>query len=190
MKQEDVIFLQKLNKRKSDAYEALYQDYYRSLVLYALNFVRQKKIAEDIVQDLFISIWEREMTFISLLSLKTFLYNSIKNKSLNYIKHLEVEEKYIQFTLENVEEAIDMDREMDEEEIYRQLFLAIEKLPVRCREVFEMYMDGKRNDEIAEALNISIETVKTQKKRAVKHLKSRMSAYAFILVYFILSDTK
>jgi RNA polymerase sigma-70 factor (ECF subfamily) len=190
MKQYDNIFLQKLNKRKSDAYETLYQDYYRSLVLYAMNFVRQKEIAEDIVQNLFVSIWERETTFISPLSLKAFLYNSIKNKSLNYIKHLEVEEEYAQFTLENAEEAIDMDREMDEEEIYRQLFLAIEELPARCREIFEMYMDGKRNDEIAETLSISIETVKTQKKRAIKHLKSRMSVYAFILIYFIILDAK
>jgi RNA polymerase sigma-70 factor (ECF subfamily) len=190
MKQEDDIFLQKLNERKSDAYEALYQNYYRSLVLYAMNFVRQKEIAEDIVQDLFVSIWERKMTFVSPLSFKTFLYNSIKNKSLNYLKHLEVEEKYVQYTLENGEEAIDMDREMDEEEIYRQLFLAIEELPARCREIFEMHMDGRRNDEIAEVLNISIETVKTQKKRAVKHLKSRMNVYAFILIYFIILDAK
>ena len=59
------------------------------------------------------------------------------------------------------------EEDTNEEEVYRLLFRAIDKLPTRCREIFLLHMDGKKNEEIATALGISIETVKTQKKRAI-----------------------
>ena len=72
------------------------------------------------------------------------------------------------------------------EEVYRQLFETIDALPERCREVFLMYMEGRKNEEVATALHVSIETVKTQKKRAMSILRKKLGAYQFLLLQLLL----
>ena len=75
----------------------------------------------------------------------------------------------------------------NKEEIYRQLFLAIDKLPPRQREVFLLCMEGKKNKEIAELLQISAETVKMQKRRAISRLREQLAPMALALLYLKLS---
>lgn len=179
-----------INNRDINAYKVLYKEYYRSLVVYAISFVDQKEIAEDIVQDLFSSIWERSMELQSLVALKAFLYNSVKNRCINHIRHNSVKNKYAEQFLNSPEEYTEFESAMEEEEIYRQLFLAIEELPPRCREIFELNLAGKRNDEIAATLNLSIETVKTQKKKAIRLLKGRISPILFIEISTIILHYK
>ena len=77
--------------------------------------------------------------------------------------------------------ALRLEEDTNEEEVYRLLFRAIDKLPTRCREIFLLHMDGKKNEEIATALGISIETVKTQKKRAIQSIKEQMGTCYFLL---------
>lgn len=173
------LFLKKINERQMAAYQMLYSDYYAVLVVYARNFVGQQEIAEDIVQELFITMWEKEMSFLSFASFKAYLYNSVRNTALNYLKHQDVEEKYIEYVQSSYGE-ID-ESEVNDEEVYRLLFKAVDELPARCREIFLMYMDGKKNDEIANMLNLSVETVKTHKKRAVKHIRERLGSLCFTL---------
>lgn len=169
-------FLKGLNKKDYDSFHWLYTNYYRSLVVYAITFVEQKEIAEDLIQDLFINLWESNIEIRSEISLKAFLYNSTKNRCLNYLKHIGIENKYAEKVQLSPEESTNLDSQIEEEEIYRQLFLEIEKLPPRCREIFEMNLSGKRNNEIAEILKISIETVKTQKKKAIRILKNKIQS--------------
>ena len=176
------LFLKQLNEKHLDAFQLLYDYYYKILVLYAINFVEQEVIAEDIVQDLFISIWEKDVKFDSLTAFKTFLYNSVRNSSLNYLKHLQVEEKFARASQQKGADTDELFLEIEEQEIYRQLFKIIEELPVRCREIFEMHLQGKKNNEIASLLALSIETVKTQKKRAMRHLRRRLGVLATSLL--------
>ena len=81
----------------------------------------------------------------------------------------------------------DMSDVFNKEEIYRQLFLAIDKLPPRQREVFLLCMEGKKNKEIAEQLQISAETVKMQKRRAIGRLREQLAPMALALLYLKLS---
>ena len=100
-----------------------------------------------------------------LISIKRFI-----TPFLTCIKHQEVEQRYVDL-VKNEDELEFPEADYQKEEIYRQLYLAIDRLPKKCREIFLMYMDGKKNEEIAQILSISIETVKTQKKRAMRFLK-------------------
>ena len=185
MTDRENLFLKRINGRQKSAYQMLYSDYYAILVVYACNFVRQQEIAEDIVQELFITMWEKEISFLSFASFKAYLYNSVRNMALNYLKHQDVEEKYIEYIQESYGEVDES--EINDEEVYRLLFKVVDELPARCREIFLMYMDGKKNDQIADILNLSVETVKTQKKRAVKHIRERLGTLCFTLpVYSIL----
>ena len=72
------------------------------------------------------------------------------------------------------------EEDTNEEEVYRLLFKSIDQLPPRCREIFVLQMEGKKNEEIAQTLGLSIETVKTQKKRAVQAIKKRMGSLFFL----------
>jgi RNA polymerase sigma-70 factor, Bacteroides expansion family 1 len=171
-------FIEKLNQRDIKAYHSLYESYYKSLVSYSSNFVLSMEAAEDIVQDLFAALWERRILFQSFNSLKCYLYNSIRNASLNYLKHQDVEAIYIE-SLANTYNEIE-ENEVYEEEVYRRLFVAIDKLSPRCREIFKLYMQGKKNEEIADMLGIAFETVKTQKKRAMQILRKEMGTLFFL----------
>ena len=94
MNEEKSSFIKGINEQHPTAYHQLYNEYYKALVLYAINFLSSQQAAEDIVQDLFATMWEKKMRFLSLPSFRTYLYNSIRNASLNYLKHQNVVSLY------------------------------------------------------------------------------------------------
>lgn len=165
-------FLRSINRQEPQAYRTLYTDYYRSLVMYCRQFVPRQDVAEDIVQELFVNMWNKQMVFLSYPSFKTYLYTAVRNASLDYLKHQDVKQRHAeQWAAIRHEEAAD--GPMFDEEVYRRIYQAVDQLAPKCREVFLLAMEGKRNEEIAEQLHIAIETVKTQKKRAIRQLRER-----------------
>ena len=184
------ISIEQINKLDSATFRMFYKNYYKALVYYAIQIIGEPAAAEDIVQELFSIIWEKKMLFRSLPSFKTYLYNSVRNASLDHLRHKDVESSYVQ-------KVVDVDQlygvgEHEEEEFYneeisRQLFQTISELPDCCRKIFLMYMKGRKNEEIAKSLNISLETVKTQKKRAVASLIQKLSHNQLMLLQILLS---
>lgn len=160
----------------------LYDRYYRALVAYGCQFV-EKVIAEDIVQETFSVSWERQPKFGSTAQLSTYLYTTVHNMALNHLRHQAVCNNYRQGIIDNLQEFMlvdDTSETFSKEEIYRQLFLAIDQLPPRQREVFLLSMEGKKNKDIAEQLQISAETVKVQKRRAISHLREELGATSLL----------
>lgn len=182
MKNGEDAFLARINAGERRAFHELFGEYYRSLVVFAMRYVGAKEDAEDVVQDLFVSIWEKGEKFLSVRSLHTFLYNSVRNTCLNLLKHRKVEEKYLNYSMMFEEFSEDNDYEVLEDELYRRLFQVIEELPPRCREVFMLHLEGRKNEEIAGLLEISLLTVKTQKKKALRYIRERLGAIMFYLL--------
>lgn len=175
-------FIEALNRKDISAYHTLFKDYYVSLVMYAMHYVCQEE-AEDIVQDLIMSIWEKSLCFPSPLSFQSFLYTSIKNRSFNYIKHKKAESNYLNHL--QYQSYIE-DREtydVMEEEIYRIFFNVIDNLPSRCREIFKLHLEGKKEEEIASLLHVSLSTVKSQKQKAFHRLKDKLGNLSFLLFF-------
>ena len=106
MNEEKTPFIENLNKQQTSAYHQLYDEYYKVLVLYAINFLSSQQAAEDIVQELFATMWEKKMKFLSLPSFRTYLYNSVRNASLNYLKHQNVESLYLEHLANTYRESI------------------------------------------------------------------------------------
>lgn len=168
--------------------ELLYDDYYRALVSYGCQFV-ERAIAEDIVQELFSVLWERRPRFNSLAQFSTYLYTTVHNAAFNQLRHQNVHNSYRQSIADHLQEFMLVDDTSDifnKEEIYRQLFAAIDKLPPRQREIFLLCMEGKKNKEIAEQLDISAETVKVQKRRAIAQLRGKLSPMVIGFVFVLL----
>lgn len=165
--------------------ELLYDKYYRALVGYGCQFV-DKVIAEDIVQEMFSVLWDSQPRFKSMAQLSAYFYTTVHNMALNHLRHQTVHNNYRQGIVDNLQEFMLVDDPSDtfnKEEIYRQLFLAIDQLPPRQREIFLLCMEGKKNKDIAEQLDISAETVKVQKRRAISRLREQLTPMAIALLY-------
>jgi len=163
----------------------VFTSWYRSLCLFAFGYVRDDEVARDIVQEVFVRLMERKPSFESELHLKNFLYRTVKNDGLNYLRKQLPREHYLEYLRLRGEEE-EFDCRMIEAEIAGALRRAIELLPSECRKVFELcYFEGKDNETAAKTLNISIETVKVQKKRGKKILRKKLDGlYPLLALFF------
>ena len=110
------------------------------------------------------------------------MYDSVQNRCVNYLKHRQVEDKYVSY-VKSVEKDAEEDYNLMQEEIYRELYMAIRELPEKCRRVFELHLEGKKNNEIAEILEISVLTVKSHKQNAIHFLKEKMENLFLLYMY-------
>lgn len=188
MREGNKLDIAKICQWNDESIELLYDKYYRALVSYGCQFV-EKEIAEDIVQELFSVLWERRPRFTTLAQFSSYLYNTVHNAAFNHLRHQNVQNSYRQSIADHLQEFMLVDDTSDvfnKEEIYRQLFAAIDELPPRQREVFLLCMKGKKNKEIAEQLDISAETVKVQKRRAIAQLRGKLSPAIIGFVFAML----
>lgn len=112
----------------------IFDQYYRSLVQFANRFLSIDE-CEDLVQDIFIGIWEKENAFQDELHLKVFLYKAVRNKCYNVIKHNLVKNKYAENTIKSLEDDDLFLKQILEEDIVCQLYKAIEILPDRKKKL-------------------------------------------------------
>lgn len=176
---EIVLDIAALNEGRESAFHMLYTLYYKALVNYAMQFTGNMADAEDLVQDNMLALATRPVVFDSEQAVATWLYAAVHNRCLNYLKHKRVEETYRES--QNPPCTEEMENEgLLMEEVYRRLFATIDELPPRSREVLLKVVEGKRNAEIAAALGISIETVKTHRKNGLAYLRERLGGQALI----------
>ena len=175
-------FIRQINAKEVDAFRILFERFHNYLVLYAMRRVHLREVAEDMVQEVFVAIWESPKKYNSFHGFRAFLYDSVQNRCLDYPKHKAVENRYVAYSLANRDDESEREYNLMREEIYRELYIAVKELPDRCRQVFELHLQGKKNEEIAELLSLSVETVKTHKKNAVRFLKERLGNLFFLLV--------
>lgn len=185
---DEQMFIEQLNRKEPEAFRMLFRNYSRALILYALGYQVNQNVAEDIVQEVFVNLYERKMFFPSPENLRSFLYVSVRNGALNFLRHQKIEQHYFRhLTLEDDgEDKEEVELKMLKEEVYRRIFAILETLPVRCRRIFEMHLEGHGNEEIADLLHLSVHTVKTQKKRVMQKLRLQLGRmYVWYLIFWI-----
>ena len=156
--------------------EWVYNELFLSLCVFAFKFVDNKEDAEDIVQNVFLNLankFDILKNFSDYYELKRYLYRAVKNGSLNLIYHKNIQKEKL-ITISKLYENDDIiEIQIIKDEILREVFTEIDNLPDKCRTTFiHSYIDGWSNNKIAEKLNVSINTVKTQKLIAKKRLRS------------------
>lgn len=171
----DILKFHAKNKSYSSL-EHLFRVYYKRLCYYASEFVGNIHEAEDIVQDSFIKFWNRKTEFSDERSVKNFLYVTVKNACLNTIRHNQVVQKHEnEETKHNHTNANEVLNLLIKAEVLNELYHAIDSLPEGCQKIFKLsYFEELRNGEIADLLNVSINTVKTQKYRALHLLRQKL----------------
>ncbi|MHA7109409.1 RNA polymerase sigma factor [Sunxiuqinia elliptica] len=171
--------LELINQKRIDGYKYLYANFYPSLCSFASSFFKQNDLVEDIVQDVFIRLWRSDSKFNSTRALKSYLYFSVKNACLNSIRD-NSKLSDIDFSSDNEIQAMvledkSIEQLLIEEEFYRQIHVAIEKLSPERKRIILLSLEGFSNKEIAEELDISINTVKSLKLRAYSVLRKELS---------------
>lgn len=158
-----------MNKFPKNIDEA-FRYYYKPLCLYAMHYLRDIDLVEDVVQDCFAELWERMNTEKTVSSVKSYLYMMVKNRCLDTLK----KERQFDFSTSPSDLAdIIQDEEAEERSLIEaRLWTAIDSLPEKCREVFLLSKrDGLKHKEIADKLNVSVKTVENQVAKAMKTLK-------------------
>lgn len=171
------------------SFEELFRNNYSKLCYFALQFLGDKDAVKDIVQDVFVTYWnKREEILASESAISAFLYAAVKNACLNNLRRQKLENGFLnQQEPEPVEEAVVLNL-MIRSEVLGELHKVIATLPNGCQKIFRMgYLEGLKNPQIAEKLGVSINTVKTQKKRGMELLKLRLNPnyFSLLMVIFI-----
>ena len=162
-----------LSKGKKEAFFILYKKFFVALCLFAQKFSIGKEAAEDIVQEIFYKLYEERQIFHNILTLQSYLYSSVKNSCLNYI----CDEIYNNDTT--------FINDVIENEVYRELYQLLDELPPQCRVIFERVLQGETSETIAKSMHLSIETVKTQRKKAKHILRERYKLLFNIIGIFL-----
>ena len=156
-------------------YKILFNEFYPALVQFAFSFINNEDAAKDIVQEIFIRIWEKKVKFENELLLRKYLYLSTQNKCFTYLRDRKVQHYHKQQIIDNYQEQEEPNiiNSLIKEEVYRQLLSSIEQLPPQCKKICLLTLDGKKPSEIAKELELNVETVKKQKKIALKRLQDK-----------------
>lgn len=172
-KGKDRILLQKLKAGDEKSFRKIYLKYHKKLYRVAFRYLRSKSLAEDAVHEVFVKLWDSRKKLKTSGSLKGFLHTAIKNHVLNIIdKDRRRLKNHINLSYEKKAKNLKTDNIIDLSE-YRSLYkLAVEQLPEKRREVFELRTsEGLTNREVAEYMEISIHTVKSQYYKASNFIK-------------------
>ena len=166
-----------INRGEKKAFKEVFDHYFNALAAFGFKYISDQYVAEDLVQEVFISMWEKREDFSHINALKSFLYTAVRNKCLNYIKHQTVIQKHEKALTYELESEQNFTAHAIEEETFNQLFNEIKSLPPSAREITLLALNGLKNQEIADELEISVNTVKTQKKIAYSRLKEKLGSH-------------
>ncbi|WP_136465326.1 RNA polymerase sigma-70 factor [Flagellimonas onchidii] len=169
------------NANKNDRLKGVFNEYYKPLVSYACNFIPSTAECQDLVQDVFVTLWEKELMFPDDTSLKVYLYTSVRNKCYNIIKHKRVKDKYVLEAMKSLQDDNLFIKQIVNEEVAKELHNAIEKLPERKKEIIKLSLMGVKNQDIALRLGIKLQTVKTLKSQTYKILREKFKDNAIII---------
>ena len=166
--------ISQIQAKNKEAFKFLFESYFPELVRFAENILFDVMKSEDVVKDLFLHLWENAAKLDIKTSVKSYLYQSVKNRCLNQLKKLDIKSTYNVTEVDAIMQDIDPD---DEDAVYieNEISKAIQKLPPRIALVVELkYLKGQKRSEIAKLLDISELTVKNQLAKGREYLKKEL----------------
>lgn len=173
---------QRINLSDARQFKAAYETWFTALKYFALRYVENEEIVCDLLQDLFIKLWEKGEVFDNEMAFKAYLYRSVRNNCLAYIRDTRRKEsRMAEYQPEETEEAFV--NQMIEAEVYALVNEIFQELPDTCRKVYAKSLEGKSHQEISEELHIAINTIKKHKNNANHYLRDRLEKLICFLVY-------
>ena len=178
--------IESLKKGEDSAYAYLLKQYHKRLFTYLYTLTHDDALAEDIIQNVFLNLWEYRSRLKPEYSIQNFLYRSCYNEFVNYYKknqrRTDFEKGYIQ-TVKSLIESTDINLLERKNEL---IFEGVSSLPDKCAEVFMLSKkEGLTNNEIAEYLNLSLKTVEGHLTKAYTTLRELLGAKLMSFFFFL-----
>lgn len=168
----DLSVVIKIKKGDIGAFEKLFRHYYEPLCRYAATFTKDNDASEEIVQELFYTLWKERGRLHVFLSVKSYLYRSVRNNALQYLEHLDVRLRYREKAMhepaETGENATPLEN-LEYKELQKQITDLLDSMPERRRLIFTLHrFEGKTYPEIARQLSVSVKTVEAEISKALQ----------------------
>ncbi len=186
---EEQILLLELKQGDIHAFSFLFRKYYKDLVLFGGRFLPDRNTCEDVVQSVFLKLWQERDCLEIKTSIKSFLLKSVQNSCLDIIRHEQIKQNYEDATQFNFSfDDIDADNYILYSDLKSHLDIALNKLPDNCREAFELNrFDGLKYKEIAQKLDVSERTVEVRIGKAIGLLRQYLKDFFIIILSLLIS---
>jgi RNA polymerase sigma-70 factor (ECF subfamily) len=189
---EEFFILQKMIEGDEHAFKYFFDTYYDDLCNFANGYLRDEALSEEIIQDIFVYLWEKKDSLLLTGSVKSYLFTASKNKSLNYLRNLKNQNRIIGELAPDTElTAGGADQYLETEELKRIIEEAIDKLPPKCKVIWQLSRNqGMTHNEIATELGITVKTVENQITIAIRKIKEFLLPYydqifiLFLMIFF------
>ncbi len=175
-----------IKKGDEKAFRIVFNSYFPRLLAFSKEYVNDGEVAKNLVQESFLRLWEKRQTLKNGSNLKAFLFQILRNSSLNYLKAEKVKQKYeerLKHSYNELELNHGALKQLDFDAVsFKELTVIIEKtiqdLPPQCKRVFELSRyELLKNREIAEQLGISVKAVEGQMSKALKQLRTQLKKH-------------
>lgn len=183
----DITFLNKLNARDHEAFKQLFREFFQDIAYYSSKILKDTDIAEDIAQEVFIRLWEKENHFENYLALKSYLYLSARNCCLNYIKHHNIVVEHAQNLIQEEADEQTWDT-IVESEIISLLSDYIRHLPGECAKIMELVMQGYNSTEISSLTEHLPARLGHKNNEGISLLKKMVSPELYTLLLLFLQQ--
>lgn len=184
--QFDAQLLARLKENNHKSYSILFQTYYKDLVLFAGSMIQDKSVCEDIVQNIFLKLWNERENLTIETSLKSYLIRATRNSCIDHIRHKKIVDNYAGEFL-HVNNNYTTEEYILHSDLYHHLQEAIAKLPEKPREAFILsrFKDMKYKD-IAKMLNVAERTVEDRISKALSQLRVELKDFLLTLLFLFL----
>jgi RNA polymerase sigma-70 factor (ECF subfamily) len=184
--------LHQLASGDSSAFTIVYKQYYQRIFYYARNFLPDKQDAEDITADTFVKLWNRRAYFQSMPAINSFLHITARNSCLDFLRHSKVKAEKQEELIRQFELLDSSHLQQTRDELLKLIQKEVSKMSARMKQIYHLsYDEGLTPAEIAQELNISVQTVSNQKTTVIKNLKKVLGhRISLPLMLFLLDSSR
>jgi RNA polymerase sigma-70 factor (ECF subfamily) len=181
------ILLEKLKNDDQSAFTIIFTKYYEDLVRFSFGYTRDSDASEEIIQEVFLKLWENRKALMIHSSLKSFLLKTVQNRSIDSLRHVSITHKYASIVLEHPLLAEnDTENYILHSELEANFKHAMDIIPTEYAEAFRMSrMETLNYQEIAQKLDISVRTVEVRISKALKLLRDELKDYLVLVLILI-----
>lgn len=180
----DLFILKRIKEGDIKAFEQLFRAYHAPLCLYAISITGRKEVAEEIVQELFYTLWKERESLNILRSIKSYLYGAVRNQSLQYCEHHLVRERHREKVLSAPTDspAVTPHEQLEYSELKTIIDRTLARLPDRRRQIFAMHrFEGLKYKEIADRLSLSVKTIEAEMTKTYQLLRKEIEKYTYLI---------
>lgn len=186
MENSDLELYSQIQKGNEKAFELLFREYYKSLCFFCNKMVKDADTAEEIVQDFFFHLWDKRASFNLNTSVKAYLFKSIYNNTLKYLRHRKIIQEHESYTKIHGESFQLPDNYAETGEMIHIISETLKTVPERTREIFELNRnEGMKYQEIAEKLDISVKTVEAHISSLLRTFRTNLKEFMCLLFIFL-----